>query len=700
MILSIAVPCLGQQAANLSFQYQGPNDPAPITVGPGGTIPFAQTSLGAKTSNSLLVTNKGVQNVIVSNASTNSPSFSVIPSNINVPGSGGLAAFTVSFSPLANGPLTAILTLTLSTGETVTFQLTGTGVAPNFITSYIINPDGNQTPVSSGGTISFPNTSVGQSTVAVFVISNTGTGAGTVGPTAAVSGSSFKITGLQLLPAQVNPGTDFRFNVVFTPTAQGLQTGTLQVDIQGTSRTFTLQGQGAGATFKYELINGSDVVSVLPNGTISFPDTGLNGNSSLNLRITNTGNSPGQVAAVTVSGASFQRTDKFPLPTTVPAGGVVILTLAFAPVDVGPQTGTLIIDSALFNLQGNGIGSRLSYVFRVGSTSTPLSNNGTASFPNTTVGSQSTASLDVTNTGNADGTISSLSSSGASFHPSFPSLPATVGAGKTLSIPIVFAPTAVGPVTGTLTADAFGITLRGVGAAPANIGTYTFSGLGSTVNPLSQPSVGLTLDNPYPFDVTGTLTLAFTPVSFADDPIIQFATGGRTITFKIPANTTTAIFGASATSVQFQSGTVAGTITFTPSFTLGGADVTPQPVQTKSVSVAAGAPQLVNAQLGTLTTGTFEIVMTGYATNREVSSVTMQFTPATGSNLETTTLNINVQSQFSAWYQSAQSVTVGSQFTCGITINVTGGTIDAVKSVAVTVVNSLGTSQTMNVNLH
>ena len=75
--------------------------------------------------------------------------------------------------------------------------------------------------------------------------------------------------------------------------------------------------------------------------------------------------------------------------------------------------------------------------------------------------------------------------------------------------------------------------------------------------------MGLQLASPYAQDLTGTLTLTFTPDSFADDPTIQFASGGRTVNFKIPANTTSAVFGQ-ASQVQFSSGTVAGVITLTP----------------------------------------------------------------------------------------------------------------------------------------
>ena len=74
------------------------------------------------------------------------------------------------------------------------------------------------------------------------------------------------------------------------------------------------------------------------------------------------------------------------------------------------------------------------------------------------------------------------------------------------------------------------------------------SGLNITVPPNPQPAqqqtVRLAIDAPYPVDVTGTLTLTFAPnaANNADDPAIQFSTGGRTVPFTIPAGQTQAVF--------------------------------------------------------------------------------------------------------------------------------------------------------------
>jgi hypothetical protein len=225
-----------------------------------------------------------------------------------------------------------------------------------------------------------------------------------------------------------------------------------------------------------------------------------------------------------------------------------------------------------------------------------------------------------------------------------------------------------------------------------------FTNVGDTANALDQPSVGLTLAQPYGIDVTGTLNLAFTPDSFSDDPNIQFATGGRTVNFRIPANTTQAIFGDSAQSVQFQAGTVAGTIALSATFAAGSADLTPNPAPSKTVAVAAGPPQIRNVQVGTRTTDSFQLMITGLSTTRSVTQLNFTFAPAPGATLQTTVLPVNVEAPFTAWYQSPTAKPFGSQFTVAVTINVAGDP-NTVQSATVTAVNAQGSSAPVTVSL-
>ena len=700
MLTAGALCCSAQQLSFLSFAYQLPGA-ASVTLAGGGTIPFPATSTGSSSSVSLLVTNQG-STLAITAVSVSNTAYAVSPATASLP-SGTTTPLTVTFSPTLAGATTATLTLTLSSAETVSFQLNSTAVAANFVTSYSITPNGNQTVVTNQGTILFPSTSVGQSSTAIFVITNQGASAGTVtsASLAASSSTAFQITGRPLLPAQVNPGNNLAFNIVFTPTTTDLQTGTLQVSLFGNNYTFVLQGSGSGASYTYQTIaSGGSTSTVQPNGTIAFPNTNLGSTSTLNVSITNSGNAAGQIATATVNGGGFQRTDTVPLPITLSPGGTLTLTITFAPNSVGALTGTLIVGSAVFTLQGTGLGPNLTFQFQVAGTSVTVANQGVVNFPNTNVGSSTTASLLITNAGNLSGTINSLNvTPNSAFSAKFPSLPATIGVGKTVSIPLTFTPTAVGSQTATLTVDSSSITLQGVGGSPALVSGYSFTGLGGTVTPLTQPSVGLTLSQPYPVDITGQLTLSFNSGSFADDPTIQFATGGRTVSFTVPANTKTAVFGTSGTTVQFQSGTVAGTIVLTPSFSLGSVNISPPSAQPLSTVVAAGPPQLTSANLGTLAATTVQLIINGFSTTRSVDTLTFQITPASGSNVENTTLSADVTSAFSSWYQSAPSDAVGSQFSATVTISVSGGTTDAITSVSITATNGDGTSQAVSVAL-
>ena len=210
--------------------------------------------------------------------------------------------------------------------------------------------------------------------------------------------------------------------------------------------------------------------------------------------------------------------------------------------------------------------------------------------------------------------------------------------------------------------------------------------------------MGLTIAEPYAVEVTGKLNLGFTAESFGDDPSIQFAPGGRSLDFRIPANSREAIFGDNTKLVQFQTGTVAGTILIGATFTVGATDITPSQAPSRNIVVASQPPRVRSVQIGTRTTTSFEVLITGYSSTRALNQLALQFTPTTGANLTTTSLTVNAESAFSSWYQGATSRPFGSQFTASLIINVTGD-INTVQSASVTGSNAKGTSNALTVNL-
>src|SRR5207249_3505738 len=169
---------------------------------------------------------------------------------------------------------------------------------------------------------------------------------------------------------------------------------------------------------------------------------------------------------------------------------------------------------------------------------------------------------------------------------------------------------------------------------------------------------------------------------------------------------TQAVFPNNSTTMRLQTGTVAGTITLTPSFvTDGGINLTPTIPPALNMTVAQSAPRLLSVQVSNKTASAVTLLVTGYATGRSITQIDVAFTPVSGEDVATTKLSLNVDASFTAWYQGAASQQFGSQFTAtlpftlqGDVVNVTNVT-DAIQSVAVTLTNRQGVSTTQSVNL-
>jgi large repetitive protein len=217
----------------------------------------------------------------------------------------------------------------------------------------------------------------------------------------------------------------------------------------------------------------------------------------------------------------------------------------------------------------------------------------------------------------------------------------------------------------------------------------TVTGVGSTAPPAQQPTVSVQLAQSYPTDLTGTITLTFTPAAGnEDDPSIQFSTGGRTVTFTIPAGQTTAVF--SAATISLGTGTVAGTITLTLDFKANGQDVTPQPAPKQVIIIGPQAPVITKVTVSS-TSGGIEVDVTGFSNTREMVNATFTFQAASGTTLQGSTATITVDQIFAAWYNGTSSTQYGSQFTFAQPFTISGSA-NGIASVSVTLSNKQGTS--------
>ncbi len=222
----------------------------------------------------------------------------------------------------------------------------------------------------------------------------------------------------------------------------------------------------------------------------------------------------------------------------------------------------------------------------------------------------------------------------------------------------------------------------------------TIQGLDANVNPAQQPQVSVVLDSAFPILVNGRLTLTFTSdaTNPADDPAVQFSTGGRTVDFTIPAGQTRAVFPAA--NLAIQTGTVAGRIVVTAQFTAGGVNVTPTPAPSFTATVRAAAPVISRVRATRTSTG-IEVEVVGFSTPRAMTQAVFRFTPSGAGTLQTTELTVPLDTVFTTWYRSDASRAFGSSFTYTQPFTVTGN-VAAIGSVSVTLVNAQGSSQSMS----
>jgi hypothetical protein len=217
--------------------------------------------------------------------------------------------------------------------------------------------------------------------------------------------------------------------------------------------------------------------------------------------------------------------------------------------------------------------------------------------------------------------------------------------------------------------------------APAPVVTFTGP---STSQSSTQPTLTFTLTNPYPVPLTGTLTLSF--AGSITDPALQFAAGGTTQTFTVPALSTT------VPTVQLQTGTVAGTITVALTLVAGGANVTPASVQPITIVVAPAVPSETSITL-TRSGKSLTIAIHGFSNTRELTQATFHFNPTPGNLINNPDIVIQAATLFNGWYSQVASNPYGSTFTYTQPFTLSNDA-DTVGSVTVTLTNSVGVSTT------
>ena len=228
-------------------------------------------------------------------------------------------------------------------------------------------------------------------------------------------------------------GANCTLSVTFAPTTFGPLTGSVTVTdnaASGSPQTVNLKGKGF-----------SGAVNLSPT-SLSFGNQAVGTTSAAQtVTLTNTSSSALTIVSIESSLIDFPTTSDCPFqPSTLAGGASCHISVTFSPGSMGTIAGQITVtDSALDNVQAFSVtGTALQAVVTLSPTS--------IDFGDQVVGSTTTKTVTLSNTGTSDLTITSISGAVSPYTESdnCPRSPSTISPGGSCTITVTFAPTTWG----------------------------------------------------------------------------------------------------------------------------------------------------------------------------------------------------------------------------------------------------------------
>jgi hypothetical protein len=214
------------------------------------------------------------------------------------------------------------------------------------------------------------------------------------------------------------------------------------------------------------------------------------------------------------------------------------------------------------------------------------------------------------------------------------------------------------------------------------------------VQPGGNTETRVTLSDPAPVPLTGTLSLTFTPdaVSFdgLTDPALVFvANGTRTLPFTLPVGQTEAQIPEGG---RINVGTVAGTVFVRIASLAASGQSLPAPPDSREIVVPRSGPVLTPGSVRLVnSTGGVTVEVSGYAPSRQITQATIAFTIATGTDVVgSTSFTVPIEPAFTTWFSSQAGRQNGSRFLLRIPFTVEEGDANRITGVTVTLTSPEG----------
>lgn len=129
----------------------------------------------------------------------------------------------------------------------------------------------------------------------------------------------------------------------------------------------------------------------------------------------------------------------------------------------------------------------------------------------------------------------------------------------------------------------------------------------------------------------------------------------------------------------------------TVQLTAGGTNITPATLAPIIITVPPVAPIISSAKL-TRSGQTFQLVIDGLSSPRDMSQAEFSFAAVPGVPLKTMSLTVSLTGVFTTWYQNGASTAFGTEFEYTQPFTLDSPATD-IQSVTVTLTNSAGKSQ-------
>jgi hypothetical protein len=406
-----------------------------FTVNPNN-LNFGNVPLMSSKLDSVIVKNTGTADLIIDSLKSSNNSFTFSP-NSGTLAPNATKKYYVTFAPTTSGVKNGFIYF-YNNGENLkdSISVTGNGSAGPI---FSVNPNN----------LNFGNVGIGNNKLDSVVVTNTGN-ANLVISTLSSSNSMFTVS-----PggATITPGGTKKYYVTFAPTSNGVKNGFIYFNHNGSNLKDSIPVTGNGSS--------APIFAANPDN-LNFGNVPINVNKVDSLIVSNIGNANLIISSLSSSNSMFTFS---PSGTTIAPGGTQKYYVTFKPTSTGVKNGFIY-----FNHNGSNLKDSISVTGNGSASPIFAVNPNNLNFGNVLINTYKSDSVTVTNTGNADLIISSISTTNNYFYTTPTS--ATITPGGTMKFYVKFSPVSDGVKNGVIYFNHNGangkdsITVVGIGVSP------------------------------------------------------------------------------------------------------------------------------------------------------------------------------------------------------------------------------------------